>query len=478
MSQPVVLILGAGPNIGKGVAAAFSAKGYRIALAARRLSDGLAPSGELNIKADLSDPEVVPGIFSTVTSKLGPPSVVVYNAAAAFSPDGPDPVLAFTPAKFSASLAINTTSAIVALAESIKSFRSLPSTTASKTFIFTGNFLNNKIVPVMFTFGITKTATAYAIRAAAENEIYRKEGLQFYYADERSEEGGYVAPPSAEEAGKVYVELSERKEQGPRAVAPTGRDGATSTPSNVDACCLNFPGGHFLHTQFWDSSPSLGPADSWTIHGLWPDLCDGGYDQSCDSSRALDDVSSALLSASPSASDLLAFMSQYWLSLNGDNGHLWAHEWNKHGTCISTLEPACYGGGDSDSSSSSSRQNDNSTTSHRDVLDYFTRTVELYRTRNTYDALATSKIVPTDERAYDLSELQAALSTLQGAEVTVRCEGQELREIWYHFHVRGPLRDAPAFSSSSSSTTDADTIFIPAAPANGTKSNCPQTGIR
>ena len=66
----------------------------------------------------------------------------------------------------------------------------------------------------MFTFGIAKTATAYAIRSAAANETYAKEGMKFYYADERSESGGPIgSTPTADAAGKVYVELSE-KEQG------------------------------------------------------------------------------------------------------------------------------------------------------------------------------------------------------------------------------------------------------------------------
>lgn len=36
-----------------------------------------------------------------------------------------------------------------------------------------------------------------------------------------------------------------------------------------DACCFNNPGGALLLTQFWDYDPSTGPADSWTLHGLW-----------------------------------------------------------------------------------------------------------------------------------------------------------------------------------------------------------------
>lgn len=37
----------------------------------------------------------------------------------------------------------------------------------------------------------------------------------------------------------------------------------------MDTCCLNYPGGLMLQTQFWDSDPPVGPSDSWTIHGLW-----------------------------------------------------------------------------------------------------------------------------------------------------------------------------------------------------------------
>lgn len=43
-----------------------------------------------------------------------------------------------------------------------------------------------------------------------------------------------------------------------------------SKPSpNTDSCCFLSPGGLLLQTQFWDTKPSTGPVDSWTIHGLW-----------------------------------------------------------------------------------------------------------------------------------------------------------------------------------------------------------------
>lgn len=36
-----------------------------------------------------------------------------------------------------------------------------------------------------------------------------------------------------------------------------------------NSCCFEAPGGTLLQTQFWDTDPSTGPSDSWTIHGLW-----------------------------------------------------------------------------------------------------------------------------------------------------------------------------------------------------------------
>lgn len=66
--------------------------------------------------------------------------------------DGDDPILKFSPENLNKHIAINTSSAIVAMAESIRAFRSLPAE-ASKTFIYTGNCLNVKIVspPALFS---------------------------------------------------------------------------------------------------------------------------------------------------------------------------------------------------------------------------------------------------------------------------------------------------------------------------------------
>jgi NAD(P)-dependent dehydrogenase (short-subunit alcohol dehydrogenase family) len=78
-TSPVILILGAGSNIGNHVARAFAAKGYKVALAARRLKEADNNADQINIPSDLSDPSSVVNAFSKVKSLLGVPSVVIYN---------------------------------------------------------------------------------------------------------------------------------------------------------------------------------------------------------------------------------------------------------------------------------------------------------------------------------------------------------------------------------------------------------------
>ena len=81
MNSPVVLIFGAGANIGAEVASTFSKQGYQIATVARSGKDGKTADGRLHITADLSRSSSVPDIFQRVKQELGTPSVVIYNGA-------------------------------------------------------------------------------------------------------------------------------------------------------------------------------------------------------------------------------------------------------------------------------------------------------------------------------------------------------------------------------------------------------------
>ncbi|OAA56520.1 ribonuclease T2 family protein [Niveomyces insectorum RCEF 264] len=238
--------------------------------------------------------------------------------------------------------------------------------------------------------------------------------------------GGFRGPAAAatydEPAVVPYVPLSG----GPSCPI----DGPTSCRNNtpaVDACCFLHPGGRVLLTQFWDSNVHAGGVEKdWTLHGLWPDNCDGSYDQFCYMAPRFDDIPQVL--RQHGQDELLAFMDRYWVADRGSNAHLWAHEYNKHATCMNTLVPACYGAG------------------YRagvEVVDYFVRATSLFGQLDTYTALARADIRPSTVRRYPLVDVQAALERLSGGRVVLRCTGPRrdtLHEVWYVYFVQGSVQ--------------------------------------
>lgn len=113
-------------------------------------------------------------------------------------------------------------------------------------------------------------------------------------------------------------------------------------------------------------------------------------------------------------------MNNYWLNQDGDNGEFWAHEWDKHGTCVSTIDPSCYG---------------NSYKPQEEVGDFFQKVVDLYKGLNTYQALSKAGITPG--QSYSLSDVENALSQMHGAKPYLGCESGKLSQIYYYFVVKG-----------------------------------------
>ncbi|KAF1963672.1 NAD(P)-binding protein [Byssothecium circinans] len=211
-AAPVLLLFGAGANVGQSVARAFAAKGYKIALVSRSQKDNTNIPNAIHISSDLSDPSSVPGVFAKVSEKLGTPSVVVYNAAAVV-PTKPEDPLSNPTEHFIKDLNINTTSAYNAGQQAVLGFQKLPAT-ASKTFIYTGNLLNTSIIVPYLDLGVGKSATAHIIQVAAE--AYKDKGYKFYYADERKADGSSAGQEVDGDAhAELYVVLAEGKAQGP-----------------------------------------------------------------------------------------------------------------------------------------------------------------------------------------------------------------------------------------------------------------------
>lgn len=219
--------------------------------------------------------------------------------------------------------------------------------------------------------------------------------------------------------------------------------------SSVSACCVNKPGGQFLQTQFWDTDPVTGPDNSWTIHGLWPDHCDGGYDEGCDSSREYSDLTSIL--EENGKSDLADFMKEYWQSNNGSPESLWEHEWSTHGTCVSTLEPDCY---------SDYKEG-------KEAADYFQIVVDLFKKLDTYTALKDAGITPSSSKTYTSAEIESALKKVTGKDVVISCSNSELYQVYYGFFANGSLIDADFVASDISEFAEISSYYpTPIAPCH------------
>lgn len=193
-----------------------------------------------------------------------------------------------------------------------------------------------------------------------------------------------------------------------------------------DLCCFEYPGGVILLTQFWDYNPGIGPDNEFTIHGLWPDNCDGTYAQFCDSSLRVNSVADII---SQWDENLLTEMNRLWKDYRGNDENLWLHEYNKHGTCYSTIKPTCYG----DSFDKSKRG---------DVYDFFKKTVALNSELPTYEWLQKDGVVPSTTATYTFDQIISALKNNFGAEPYIRCDSENaLQEVWYFHHLRGSLID-------------------------------------
>ncbi|KAI0478974.1 ribonuclease T2-like protein [Xylariaceae sp. FL0804] len=296
---------------------------------------------------------------------------------------------------------------------------------------------------------------------------------------------------------------------------------AAADPDLVDSCCAETFGGLVLQTQFWNTYTGLEeapvsqrlPRDTWSIHGLWPDFCNGSYTQYCDLSRQYDpapdpNTTTGTADGTPvppwtgvsidefvkpfAKYDLLAFMRKYWVGQNEDSSVLWAHEFSKHATCYSVFDVACYGP---------------AYRAHEDVVDFFATVAAYYRALPTWDWLAAAGIrpdngtttntttaaaavaaaYPTNSSSggggggsgHSLVDLQAALRAGFGALPYIGCSGPTynetaegagsdddgltvLSEMWYYHHVYGRVQDHRAVR------VDADI-------AGGSVTNCATT---
>ncbi|KAK3294179.1 ribonuclease T2 family protein [Chaetomium fimeti] len=270
---------------------------------------------------------------------------------------------------------------------------------------------------------------------------------------------------------------------------------AAAQPGLVDSCCVETFGGLVVSTQFWntytglESEGQLLPENSFTLHGLWPDFCNGSWTQYCDLNRQYDPhpspntttgtpggtpvppytgptVDTFLTALGHPGRTLLGWMNKFWIARNEPNAVLWAHEYSKHATCFSTFAPSCF--------------TKSALKKHRDVLDYFSVSADYFNRLPTYDWLADEAIKPSNSTGYTLSAIQSALAARHGATPYIGCSGPRYNEteagkgslddgrtvfgeVWYYYHVYGQVQagkgepvEADINGSSTSSCAKAD----------------------
>ncbi|CAL9729937.1 ribonuclease T2-like [Monosporozyma unispora] len=220
----------------------------------------------------------------------------------------------------------------------------------------------------------------------------------------------------------------------------------------LDSCCFEYPGGIFLQSQFWNYRPSrqglneselvnqLGPLESFTVHGLWPDNCMGSYEQFCDKSLFIDDVY-YLLHKQNETIPLYDFMNLYWKSnIIGNDESLWVHEYNKHGSCIKTIRPKCYIRWNNETETELSK-GDQQLYKDLSVVDYFNITKNLFQSLDTYKILKKANIIPSVYKTYTKKQISEALKRgFDDHEVFFNCNNKnELQEIWYFHVLKGSL---------------------------------------
>ncbi|KAJ6465828.1 hypothetical protein C8R45DRAFT_1219668 [Mycena sanguinolenta] len=195
----VAFIIGAGKNIGEHTAAVLKAKGYQVALGSRKpVIDQVKKDGYFPVVVNVESPESIKTAFSQVTKELGPPNVVIFNAATMVTPPVPEDPLTLPLEAFRQHTDVGL-SVYVAAQEALAGFRSETHKDMLKTFIVTGNPL-----PWVPGFG--------------PRWLGPKESAQFHYATLVGESGSVLDPlseffTSGPQHAQVYLELITRKDQ-------------------------------------------------------------------------------------------------------------------------------------------------------------------------------------------------------------------------------------------------------------------------
>ncbi|KMZ60433.1 ribonuclease 2 [Zostera marina] len=165
------------------------------------------------------------------------------------------------------------------------------------------------------------------------------------------------------------------------------------------------------------------PLYEFTIHGLWANYDDGTWPSCCGSTKTDFEINQVL--------PLMGEILKYWPSFScsstslchGKNGLFWAHEWEKHGTC---MFPEI-----------------------KDEYTYFSTTLDLYAKYNITKMLENAGLLASNDASYPLTEVISAIESGVGASPTVTCSSGNVEEIRICFYKNFKPRDCVLESNSA-----------------------------
>jgi NADP-dependent 3-hydroxy acid dehydrogenase YdfG len=152
------VVIGAGPGIGRAVAARFAKEGFPVAVIARRAATVEAvaaslPGRALALTADVADEAGLRAALDVAAAELGPPTVVVHNAAIIRA----DTVGELSAAALLDTLAVNVASVLTAAAHTLPGMAER----GRGTFVVTGGM--PEPVPGYVSLSIGKAAVRWGV---------------------------------------------------------------------------------------------------------------------------------------------------------------------------------------------------------------------------------------------------------------------------------------------------------------------------
>ena len=113
-------------------------------------------------------------------------------------------------------------------------------------------------------------------------------------------------------------------------------------------------------------------------------------------------------------------METFWPSNNGENNCFWSHEWNRHGICVSNLDPSCK----------------SDPVEGEDIYSSFSKGLELRSNYDLYQALVAEGIFPNQRAKVNINRIRNAIQAAFNVTPSLDYKHGALTEITLYFKVK------------------------------------------